>query len=198
MSDSPHSGTVEEEPEGRWRGRLRKWGRELVVNGAIIGMVVLAMVAYQRDVQSGGGGKLPVGKPPPDFSLVSMDHGRKVARDDLVGKPVILNFWATWCGPCVRELPIIQALHDRQGDAFRVMTITTEPASVVRPFLRARDIFIPVLYDPDGRVSAAYGATSIPTTVILDREGRVVHDFSGGAYEDILEDHMRRLSAPSI
>ena len=160
----------------------------------IVALVVLGMMAYQRDVQSGGGGKLAVGSPPPDFTLMSMDHGRPVSLSDLAGKPAIINFWATWCRPCVRELPIIQTLNDRRGDQYSVVTITSEPASVVKPFLRGREIFIPVLYDPGGQVATAYRATSIPTTVILDREGKVVHDFSGGAYEDILVEHMERLT----
>ena len=68
---------------------------------------------------------------------------------------------------------------------------------MVKPFLRRREVFIPVLYDPGGKVATAYRATSIPMTVILDGEGRVVHDFSGGAYEDILVGHMDRLTGAS-
>jgi len=177
--------------------RLRTIGREVLINAGIIGLVVLAMMWWQREGQKGGGGKLTVGAPAPPFSLRNIHTGESVSLESLQGRPTIVNFWATWCGPCVRELPIMEALHHSGGTRYQLVTITQEPPSVVIPFLAQRGLTLPTLFDPGGAVGSAYRATQIPTTVILDGDGRIVHDFSGGAYEDILREHMARLTVDS-
>ena len=186
----------EEAPQGKaGRSRLSIVGREVVINALIIGAVVLLMMWWQRQGQRGGGGKLTVGAPAPAFSLADARTGDQRGLTDLRGRPTILNFWATWCSPCVRELPILEALHQSAGDRYHLVTVTQEPPSVVVPFLEQRGFELPALFDADGAVSRHYKANRIPTTVILDAEGRVVHDFAGGAYEDILRDHMAQLTA---
>ncbi|MEC9072418.1 MAG: TlpA disulfide reductase family protein [Myxococcota bacterium] len=184
-------------PEGRpGPSRLARIGREIVINVGIIGVVVLLMMWWQREGQRGGGGKLNVGEPAPAFSLADSRTGAQRALADFRGRPTILNFWATWCGPCVRGLPIMEALHQSAEGRYHLVTVTREPPSTVVPFLEQRGLEIPALFDANGEVSRRYKANSIPTTVILDREGRIVHDFSGGAYEDILREHMEQLRAP--
>ena len=130
------------------------------------------------------------------FDLESLNN-EIISLESLRGKNVYIDVWATWCGPCVRELPVMEALHQSGGARYQLVTITQEPPSVVIPFLAQRGLTLPTLFDPGGAVGSAYRATQIPTTVILDGDGRIVHDFSGGAYEDILRDHMARLTVDS-
>lgn len=177
--------------------RLRKWGRELWVNALIVALVVVVMVGVQRTRQHGGGGSLPVGQAPPAFALGALATDKTWTLDDLRGRPAILHFWATWCGPCKREIGDIDALHRQADGRFSILTISDEPASVMAPFVNGRGLRLPVLYDPGGAVARAYGVSQIPMTVVLDSAGHVVHDFGGAAYADILLDHMDRLSLPT-
>jgi thioredoxin-like negative regulator of GroEL len=131
----------------------------------------------------------------PGFSLVEMETGDSVASEDLVGRPTIVNFWATWCGPCRSELPDLARLHEHSNGRYRLLTITDEPPGVVKPFLEHRRLQLPVLYDPGGRVARSFGVDSIPMTVLLDSQGLVVHDFVGIAHPDILLERMERLSS---
>jgi thiol-disulfide isomerase/thioredoxin len=178
-------------PTRRWTAR--RIGREVVETLVIIAVVVGLMTLWQRADQRGDGGSLPAGLPAPAFALVEMGSGERVTSEDLLGRPTVLNFWATWCGPCRAELPDLAQIHAHSGDRYRLLTITKEPSTIVLPFLEHRRLTLPVLYDPGGRVSAAYGVDSIPMTVILDAEGRVVHDFVGSAYPDILVERLERL-----
>ena len=164
----------------------------------IIAVVVGLMTLWQRAEQRGEGGSLPVGAPAPGFSLVEMGSGERVNYEDLRGRPAVLNFWATWCVPCRAELPDLARIHAHADGRYRLLTITREPPAIVQPFLEHRALTLPVLYDPGGRVSAAYGVDTIPMTVILDAEGRVVHDFVGSAYPDILVERLERLAPRTL
>jgi len=174
---------------------VKRIARELVETALIIAVVVGLMSLWQRAEQRGEGGKLPVGQPAPEFSLTDMETGEVVSYGDLLGKPAVLNFWATWCGPCRAELPDLAQIHADASGRYRLITITDEPATIVRPFLSHRSLSLPVLYDPGGRVAQRYQVDSIPMTVLLDAQGNVVHDFVGSAYPDILAERLASLSS---
>ena len=179
----------------RWTvKRILKEGLEIVI---IMAVVVGLMTLYQRADQQGEGGSLPTGTRAPDFSLVDMVTDETISYDDLVGSPTIVNFWATWCGPCRSELPGLARLHEHSKGRYQLITITDEPPGIVTAFLEHRRLSLPVLYDPGGRVARSFGVESIPMTVLLDDDGLVVHDFVGPAYPDILLERMERLIAAS-
>ncbi|MGM0574891.1 MAG: TlpA family protein disulfide reductase [Myxococcota bacterium] len=182
-----------EEPTPRPRPSFRRLLKDVAVSVAVALLVVLAMTWLQRQSQRGGGGTLPVGEPAPAFRLEELETGETLSLEDLRGRPVVLNFWATWCNPCMRELPGLERLHRESEGRFHVVTVNGQPPAVVLRALRRRDLALPVLHDPAGRVQAAYHVERIPMTVLLDAEGRVVHDFTGEADMDILRDHMERL-----
>ncbi len=186
----PTSPSQEQDPTRAPRWALAK---DLAISALIALLVGAGKQWFQRESQRGGGGALEVGSEAPRFDLTRMSDGRPVTLADLAGKPVILNFWATWCGACVSELPDLQRLQGEAGDGFHLMTVTDEPPSVVRPFLTRRSLDLPVLHDVGGRVARRYGVSRLPTTVIIDARGRVVHDFSGAASLDILRGHVERL-----
>ena len=117
---------------------------------------------------------LKIGSPAPDFDLMRPDGGR-VRLADQLGQVVLLNFWATWCGPCRIEMPLIQEAYDTYKDrGFVALGVNfDEPAEAVSAFAEELQISFPLLLDPGGEVQRQYLIRGYPTTVILDREGRI-------------------------
>ncbi len=115
-----------------------------------------------------------VGKPAEDFTLSDLS-GRKQRLSALKGKVVLLDFWATWCGPCRRELPTIVKLHKELAPkGLAVVAVNVgEPDVTVDRFLKRNQITLPVWLDLTAEVSSKYGASSIPTLVVIDRKGNV-------------------------
>ncbi|MCL4834738.1 MAG: TlpA family protein disulfide reductase [Caldilineaceae bacterium] len=119
-----------------------------------------------------------VDHPAPDFSLTRFDTGEPVKLSDLQGKPVILNFWATWCRPCRAEMPALQATYERYGDDLLVVGVDQgEETGVVGPFLEEFGITFPILLDGDTAVGRQYRILGLPTTFFIDSQGiiRRVH-----------------------
>ena len=115
------------------------------------------------------------GTPAAAFDLESLD-GRSVRSTDLAGKVVLLNFWATWCGPCKEEMPSLARLQAQlDPQRFRVVTVTTDMHRLgITQFLAHMSIGLPVLLDADQEVSRMYMVRGLPTTVLLGPDGRPV------------------------
>ena len=109
-----------------------------------------------------------------DFAARSLD-GKNVKLGDFKGKVVFLNFWATWCGPCKSEVKDIDKLHDTlKGEAFTVVAVDLrEDKRIVSSFMARERLDFPVYLDPDGKIASLYGVSGIPTTYIVDPDGRV-------------------------
>ena len=116
-----------------------------------------------------------------DFSLALARTGETRSLSSLKGKVVFLNFWATWCGPCRAEMPSMQSLHNKFKDkGLEILAVNClEKAPQVLSFLDSNGFSFPVALDTDGQVSAAYGIQSIPTSFILDKEGKIVSRLVG-------------------
>jgi len=109
-----------------------------------------------------------------DFTLLDLE-GKPWHLRDLKGKVVLVNFWATWCPPCRKEMPDLQALYDKyKGQGFIVLSISDEEASKVSPFIAERKITYPVLLDPGRKVNDAFVVEGIPKSFVYDREGKMV------------------------
>jgi peroxiredoxin len=109
-----------------------------------------------------------------DFTLTDL-HGKTWHLQDLHGKVVLVNFWATWCPPCRKEMPDLQALYDKYKDqGFLVLAISDEEATKVTPFIAERKIGYPVMLDPGRKVNDLYQVEGIPKSFVYDREGKLV------------------------
>jgi peroxiredoxin len=137
-----------------------------------------------------------VGKPAPEVSLQA-EGEEAVLLSSLKGKVVVLDFWATWCQPCVIELPLVAkvtAERDDKGVAFFAVN-TGESGQAVKNFLNEKNLDIPLVLDDDGTIGSAYGVSALPHLVIIDAEGTVrhVHLGSGPGTEKRLESEIDAL-----
>lgn len=133
----------------------------------------LLMSGCSSPPNPGGSGQAPqIGKPAPDFNLQSLD-GQSVSLSGLRGKPVLINFWATWCPPCRIEMPYIQQVYDEWADkGLAILAIDVgESPSEVRESMESRNLSFPVLLDTAGDVALQYNVRAIPTTLFLDKDG---------------------------
>lgn len=109
-----------------------------------------------------------------DFTLSDLE-GDKWHLQDLHGKVVLVNFWATWCPPCRKEMPDLQALFDKyKGRGLIVLSISDEGSAKVEPFVKEQNITYPVILDPGGKVHALFQVDGIPKSFVYDRDGALV------------------------
>jgi peroxiredoxin len=109
-----------------------------------------------------------------DFTLTDL-HGRPWSLKSLQGKVVLVNFWATWCPPCRKEMPDLESLYLRFKDkGFVVLSISDEEAAKVNPFIADRNITYPVLLDPGRKVNELFQVEGIPKSFVYDRSGKLV------------------------
>ena len=122
-----------------------------------------------------------IGTPAPDFQLIDL-QGKRQALPDYHGKVVLLNFWATWCGPCRVEMPSMESLYqDLKDEDFAILAISSDPQGsiVTRPFVASQELTFPILHDSDYRVSGSYGVRTLPMSFLIDRNGTLTHRVFG-------------------
>ncbi|WP_373519815.1 TlpA family protein disulfide reductase [Pricia sp.] len=104
-------------------------------------------------------------------------HGFTEAK----GKVVFLNFWATWCGPCLKEMPDIQNLYDDYGDQVRFLLVTQEDRAKVDAFLQKKKYTLPIYFTDTADIPEEIASKSMPTTYILDKSGKIARAETGAA-----------------
>ena len=120
-----------------------------------------------------------VGKPAPNFVLRDLD-GNVVSLEALRGKPVLINFWATWCQPCIVEHPVLQAGARRYKDRVHFLgVIYQDETEAIEQFIRERGSWGPSLVDPEVKVGIAYGVYGAPETFFVDKNGVIVEKVTG-------------------
>ncbi len=115
-----------------------------------------------------------VSNPAPNFTLKSL-QGKNLKLSEMAGNVVLINFWASWCGPCLQEMPLLNKIHNKYEPlGFTVLGINVEQSSDnARAFLSDRGVDFPVLLDSENRVSQLYDVVAMPTTVVVDRDGNM-------------------------
>src|SRR5579863_6909834 len=132
---------------------------------ALIAAAALAVPALAAD---------PTGAPAPPFTLGSK-AGQSVSLAQYKGQVVMLNFWASWCGPCRQEMPLLESIYRKYNRlGFTLIGVNVEPDSnAANAWLKQTPVSFPILYDKDSKVSKLYDVEGMPSTVIIDRKGNV-------------------------
>jgi len=114
------------------------------------------------------------GGPAPAFTLASR-AGQDVSLAQYKGNVVMINFWASWCGPCRQEMPLLETIYKKYNKmGFTMLGVNVEPDSnAANDWLKATPVSFPILYDRDSKVSKLYDVGGMPSTVIIDRSGKV-------------------------
>ncbi|MEW6421766.1 MAG: TlpA disulfide reductase family protein [Deinococcota bacterium] len=176
------------------------WRRLLppLLAAALVAVLGAALLNPSRNATDGG----PlVGKPAPEFTLTSLD-GTQVSLASLRGRPVVLNFWASWCGPCREEAPLFRELSTRQsaGQGLAVVGILFQETNEqnARDFIREYALAYPSLRDPGIQTGINYGVSGIPETFFIDRDGIIRHVDRGGLTRERLNVGLKKIGVAEL
>ncbi|MFZ5824412.1 MAG: redoxin domain-containing protein [Bacillota bacterium] len=175
-------------------GQRPTWKRW--VTGVSLGVASLLVLLLMLIPRTGADTMLRVGEPAPDFELTTLE-GETVKLSALRGKPVVVNFWATWCTPCRKEMPHFQEVVDKYGEqGLLLYGINVGESKVAVADFRDRvGVRFPLMIDADESVQTAYKILPLPATFFIDREGviRGVYQFQMSLPQ--IEDEVKRLIA---
>ena len=163
----------------------------------IIGMLVVAAVVAILFL---GLGKDPqhidsplIGRPAPGFALKAVGTGETIDLAQFRGKPVIVNFWATWCRPCWDEHPVLTQTSQVLGSQVQfVGVVFQDEESKIKNFLQQRGWAYPTLVDQAGKTAIAYGVGGVPETYFLDKNGVIVAKFAGPMSADDIQTNLQK------
>jgi cytochrome c biogenesis protein CcmG/thiol:disulfide interchange protein DsbE len=165
----------------------------------LIGLSALFGVAIRPRLVLQGGGM--VGKPAPDLSLPVVANGAvgpdgerapnaRMSLADLKGHPVLLDFWASWCGPCALDAPVVDRVSRRFGKKGLVVlgVNVSDSPEVIKAYAAQKGLSYPMVLDPGSTVSGRYGVKQLPSLVVIDRQGNVLAFLTGMVDEASLND----------
>ena len=168
---------------------MKPWKTALALLG--VGVLLFLLVTMR-----GGSRQEQPYEQAPALELLDL-KGRKVSLTEFKGKVVLLDFWATWCDPCLEELPDIKALHEKYKDrGFTVLGVSLDVRGkkAVGPFVRENNVPYPVLLT-DGTPPDGYPVIGIPAAFLIDRQGRIVRQYLGPkSYDEVAKDVEERLA----
>ena len=161
--------------EGRRGTDLRRLPLRYLLIAALLPMLLLALLGLLLLSRMPASSPATVGSVAPDFSVTDLD-GNPIRLADLRGRPVVVNFWASWCGPCVEEFPLLtDAASRHRADGLAIVGIVYQDRSeAARTFMSRNGASWPAAMDPGERVAAAYGILAPPETFFIGRDGTIV------------------------
>ena len=120
-----------------------------------------------------------IGSAAPEFTIT--DSQRTVSLNQFQGKPVVLNFWATWCPPCIQEMPSLVQLQKQLGDKVTILAVSEDDDdNAYKQFVRDHNIDLLTVRDSGQKTNGLYGTFKFPETFVIDRNGKIVRKFIGG------------------
>ena len=132
----------------------------------------------------------------PDFTMLDMD-GNEVTLASFFGKPIVLNFWASWCGPCKMEMPDIQKFYEEYGEDIHFLLVSVDDSlDTAKAFIAENGYTFPVYFDASSMGAYTYGASSIPLTFFIDAEGNLTAYYMGAMSEGILQQGVDMIYTP--
>ncbi len=164
----------------------------VVLIGAVIGYKYLSKIYTPEENKAPTSAHQAV-----DFTVLD-GTGESVSLSSKFGGPVVLNFWATWCGPCQSEMPAFDAMHKKYGDKVTFMMIdltdgARDTVASAAKFIKERGYSFPVYFDTTLSAANAYGAYSIPLSVFINKNGEIVTTHTGAMDEATLENYIKTI-----
>ncbi len=179
----------------------RPWWRRPVVFGALALVVVLAgVVAVQYRPDDSPVRRSATELAAPNFSVPNLrDDAATVELRKLRGKPIVLNFWASWCVPCRKEMPAFESVHSKLGNKVAFLGMNNQDSrDDALGVLRETRVGYPSGFDPSGRVAESYGLRGMPTTVFISAGGRILANHPGEMSEGQLRSAITDLFAVPV
>ena len=159
-----------------------------VLTGALVLVFYLALGKDPQHIES------PlIGRPAPEFALKAVGTHETVDLSQYRGRPVVVNFWATWCRPCWDEHPVLTAQAQILGSEVQfVGVVFQDDEARIQDFLRQRGWAYPTLVDEKGKTAIAYGVGGVPETFFLDRKGTIVAKYDGPMTPEVLQENVNK------
>jgi thiol-disulfide isomerase/thioredoxin len=171
-------------------------GPLLLLGGLLVGVLLGILVLISNpSAEKGTSRKLPptVGSPVSDFTLPVLGGG-SLKLSTLKGRPVVINFWATWCQPCKQEMPLLQQYVRKYPDRFALIGVDfQEEAGVVQPFVESLGLTFPILLDKTGIAADLYFVRNFPTTFFVDAGGVLRAQHVGQLSDDDLAGYLKTI-----
>ncbi len=150
-------------------------------------------IAQQSSLLSSGDSTPKAGDVAPDFQFTLPD-GTTTKLSDLHGKKVLLNFWATWCGPCQAEMPALERAHQQHGSDVTIIGVNKdEDVDTIRTFIKDVPVSFPLVLDPDSVITYGYGVHNLPMSFFINTDGTINEVKLGGMDDDYIAQQLGAL-----